>query len=83
MLAVWFRGIEHFQMFDLVVQLTARHPRPLPTGARGAALRTPSLKSHLSYGTGHLPPPGWGRVGVGGRAAINQTHIAPIPRGRP
>ena len=83
MLAVLFRGIENFKMFDLVVQLTAPNPRPLPTGARGAALRTPSLKSHLFYGTGHLPPPGWGRVGVGGRAAINHTHNTPIPRGQP
>ena len=30
MLAVLFRGIGNFKMFDLVVQLTARHPRPLP-----------------------------------------------------
>ncbi len=50
----------------------APHPHPLPTRGRGAA--------HATLIAIHLPPPRWGRVGVGGHAlATYALHT----RGKP
>jgi hypothetical protein len=42
------------------------HPHPLPTRGRGVA---PACRQSATPAASHLPPPAWGRDGVGGYPA--------------